>query len=164
MGQISIKVGVNIAGNPTTKSAKLSLLAATSIIATDSVSKNPATVTSLADSTGFPMRSQAMVFLSPDLASTYGNYPNPFSPGPGGGSTTIEFDLQSPANYKLVIYDVLGQRVKTFQSPGPQVNLQRLTWDGKNDMGNYVLNGIYYSQLTVDGGPQVPLLKIAVVK
>jgi len=45
------------------------------------------------------------------------NYPNPFNP-----STTISFDIPKQSNVKLIVYDVLGRKVKTLvdekKSPG----------------------------------------------
>jgi hypothetical protein len=154
-----VTLGVNIAAKPTANSAYLFLANAGSIAAQDPVSMTNATVTSLGDSTGFPMKSETMIFLAPDVASTYGNYPNPFHPETG--NTTIEFNLATPSIYSLVIYDILGKRVKTFQSNGLQSGLQQLSWNGKNDAGVSVLSGIYYAQLNT-GGNQY-FLKIAVV-
>jgi flagellar hook assembly protein FlgD len=105
------------------------------------------------------MNSNLMLFETSDVASTYGNYPNPFHPETG--STTIEFNLANPTAYSLVIYDILGKRVKTFQSNGPQTGLQQLSWDGKNDAGVMVLSGIYFGELNAGG---TYTLKIAVAK
>jgi hypothetical protein len=129
------------------------------IAANDVTSGTTVVSTSFGDSTGFPMNSSLMLFETSDVASTYGNYPNPFHPETG--STTIEFNLSNPTAYSLVIYDILGKRVKTFQSNGPQTGLQQLLWDGKNDAGVMVLSGIYFAQLNAGG---TYFLKIAVAK
>ena len=42
----------------------------------------------------------------PDTFSLRGNYPNPFNP-----STTISFDLASPAGVSIEVFDVFGSRV-----------------------------------------------------
>jgi len=39
----------------------------------------------------------------------YNNYPNPFNP-----TTTIRFDLPEKTNVELVVYDILGRRVKSL--------------------------------------------------
>jgi flagellar hook assembly protein FlgD len=100
-----------------------------------------------------------MLLETADVASTYGNYPNPFHPETS--NTTIEFNLATPSTYTLVIYDIFGKRVKTFASNGPQSGLQQLSWNGKNDAGTVVLSGVYFAQLST-GGNQYSL-KIAVV-
>jgi hypothetical protein len=51
------------------------------------------------------------------------NYPNPFNP-----STAISFIIETRGNYKLTIYNVLGQEIKTlanseFSSGYHEVNL-----------------------------------------
>jgi len=107
------------------------------------------------------MQSEEMVFLGPSVADTYGNYPNPFHPGQE--STTIEFYLQSASTVSLVLYDVTGNRTATLlNNQNLPSGLQRILWDGRNGLGVFVLNGVYYSQLTVNG--QKYLVKIAVVK
>ncbi len=149
---------VDIQPAATAKTAFLSL-GQNGITANDLSSGMTAVSTSVGDSTGFPMNSSTMLFETADVASTYGNYPNPFHPEIS--NTTIEFNLATPSTYSLVIYDILGKRVKTFQSGGLQSGLQQLSWNGKNDAGISVLSGIYYAQLNT-GGNQY-FLKIAVV-
>ncbi len=45
----------------------------------------------------------------PKTYALYQNYPNPFNP-----STTIRFDLKEQSNVTLAIYNVLGQRVESW--------------------------------------------------
>ncbi|HEY5039183.1 MAG TPA: T9SS type A sorting domain-containing protein, partial [bacterium] len=133
----------------------------TFITTKDDVTTSPMVLSTQGDSTGFPMNSNVLLILNPTVADTYGNYPNPFRAGTQ--STTIEFYLPAASNVSIVLYDVLGERVLTLldnQSLG--TGLQRVLWDGRNGMGTYVLNGVYYAQLNVNGAQQ--LLKIAVVK
>ncbi|HTC22560.1 MAG TPA: T9SS type A sorting domain-containing protein, partial [bacterium] len=130
------------------------------VTAVDKVASTSCTVTSFGDPTGFPMDSSVMLIGAGDIASSYGNYPNPFHPETG--NTTIEFNLSSPMSYTLMIYDILGRKVRAFESAGPQSGLQQLSWDGRNDAGVYVLSGVYYAQLEVNGSKY--LTKIAVVK
>ena len=69
------------------------------------------------------------------------HYPNPFST-----STTISFTL--PKNVEkahLKIYNLKGQLVKTYKLDSEDSSI---TWDGKNNNGLHVANGIYFYKLT----------------
>lgn len=80
------------------------------------------------------------------------NYPNPFNP-----STTIKFTIPkvrrsgaSPHITKLVIYNILGQKVKTlvndFLSPGEY----SITWDSTDNNNNLVSSGVYFYSLAIN--------------
>ena len=70
------------------------------------------------------------------------NYPNPFNP-----TTTINYSLPKSGNISLIVYDVLGRKVRTilngFQNAG---NFQAV-WDGKDESGRIVSTGIYFYSL-----------------
>lgn len=72
----------------------------------------------------------------------YQNYPNPFSK-----ETSIKFNLTEESDIEILIYDVRGRVVKTFDEgikvPGPH----ELIWDGTNEEGDKVSSGIYFYQL-----------------
>ncbi len=64
----------------------------------------------------------------------------------------IEFRvrLAQPAQMKLTLYDLLGERVYQASLAGnPGLNL--LEWDLDNSMGNQVASGLYIYVLEVDG-------------
>lgn len=71
------------------------------------------------------------------------NYPNPFNP-----ETTIGFTLPQRAGVKLEIFNVLGQRVKSFTNPAGEPGEQHFIWDGKSDAGLPVSGGIYIYRIT----------------
>ena len=74
----------------------------------------------------------------------YPNYPNPFS-----NSTNISFNI--PRTYKTVqvkIYNIKGQLVKTIDSNNTDQLSDEVVWDGKDDLGRTLSNGIYLYQLT----------------
>ena len=74
------------------------------------------------------------------------NYPNPFNP-----VTNINYQISRPANVSLIVYDILGQRVKTLVNGVKQAaGLKQVTWDGTNDSGNQVASGLYFYKLVVD--------------
>ena len=70
------------------------------------------------------------------------NYPNPFNP-----TTTLRFDLPEVSDITLTIYNMLGQRVKTFNMQGTPAGYHSITWDATNDLNQQVGAGVYLYQL-----------------
>ena len=68
----------------------------------------------------------------------YPNYPNPFNP-----ETRIRFQLAENSNVRLMIYDVLGRKVRTLVSDRMDAGHHVLNWDGLNDAGTAVASGMY---------------------
>lgn len=66
------------------------------------------------------------------------NYPNPFNP-----ATTIEYQLPQRSDVKLVVYNTLGQRVRTLLNQSVEAGFHKVVWDGRNDAGRQVSSGIY---------------------
>jgi len=87
------------------------------------------------------------------------NYPNPFNP-----TTTIKYSLREPVDVKLVIYNVMGQKVATLVNNERQAagNYQ-LIWDATNDYGARVATGIYFYRL-VAGDKFVKTNKMLLIK
>ncbi len=78
----------------------------------------------------------------PTEFALFQNYPNPFNP-----STTIRYTLPAPAEVKLSIYNILGQRVR-FAVGGQQLAGEHaFLWNGKNDAGSPVASGVYFYRL-----------------
>jgi hypothetical protein len=70
------------------------------------------------------------------------NYPNPFNP-----TTTLRFDLPEVSNLTLTIYNMLGQKVRTFNYQNTSAGYHSVTWDATNDLGQQVGAGVYLYQL-----------------
>lgn len=66
------------------------------------------------------------------------NYPNPFNL-----STTIQYGIPNKTNGKIVIYNILGQKIKTFELGDIEPGKYKLVWDGKNNYGSVVASGVY---------------------
>ncbi len=66
------------------------------------------------------------------------NYPNPFNP-----STTINYAIKEPVHVSLTIYDLKGQKVRTLVNAYQNSGYKSVIWDGRNDNGNFVSNGMY---------------------
>jgi hypothetical protein len=71
------------------------------------------------------------------------NYPNPFNP-----TTQIRYQLPEPATVKLEIFNALGQKVRTLVNDVQQAaGFYVVAWDGRNEAGVMVTNGIYFYQM-----------------
>jgi len=74
------------------------------------------------------------------------NLPNPFRPKYGEG-TAIRYSLSADSDIKLVIYDEKGkaawQRNFSAGAEGGKMKQNNVFWNGKNDLGYYMDNGIY---------------------
>jgi hypothetical protein len=66
------------------------------------------------------------------------NYPNPFNP-----TTNINYELPKASDVKIVIYNILGQPVRTLVNARQEASFYTITWDGKNDLGMPVSTGTY---------------------
>jgi DNA/RNA endonuclease YhcR with UshA esterase domain len=66
------------------------------------------------------------------------NYPNPFNP-----TTSIKYQLPENAQVKLVIYDVMGNVVRTLVNEKQSTGYQSVVWDARNDHGTRVSSGVY---------------------
>jgi hypothetical protein len=98
------------------------------------------------------------------------NYPNPFNP-----TTTIKFTVRrpssavgsslhttqdkavdgsqftvhSPLRTTLIIYNILGEKVKTLMDEFKGEGSYTVDWDGKDEKGDQVSSGIYFYRLKV---------------
>ena len=70
------------------------------------------------------------------------NIPNPFNP-----STTIKYQLPEAGEVNLIIYNLLGQQVRTLVKETLEAGFQSVVWDGKDDVGRQVASGIYIYRL-----------------
>ncbi|HOV99308.1 MAG TPA: S8 family serine peptidase [Bacteroidota bacterium] len=80
--------------------------------------------------------------LIPQQFMLYQNYPNPFN-----SNTTILFDMPQECEGELVIFNILGQRVKTLYSGAIPAARNSKQWDGTDDHGQRVASGIYFYRL-----------------
>ena len=66
------------------------------------------------------------------------NYPNPFN-----AFTKIKYQLPEPCMLTISIFNTLGQKVKTLLNEKVQSGEYSISWDGTNEIGNYMSSGIY---------------------
>ena len=79
----------------------------------------------------------------PGAFQLFQNYPNPFNP-----STVITYECPHPADVRIEIYNILGQKIKTLYDGFQSNLLGRVIWDGTNDLGQGVSAGVYIYSLT----------------
>ncbi|RLC43239.1 MAG: hypothetical protein DRH49_01825 [Candidatus Coatesbacteria bacterium] len=85
-------------------------------------------------------------------------YPNPFYPSSREVAyqrCNIQFSLGTSRYVTLKIYDFSGDEVRTLldnEYIGPE-DVVIVGWDGKDDEGRYVDNGVYFYILDIEGTP-----------
>ncbi len=109
-------------------------------------SNDPSTPTVLVDVTLTVITGINGTQIIPTTYDVSQNYPNPFNP-----TTTIKYQLPEASKVKLVIYNVLGQKVRTLVNKRMQPGYYQVVWDGRNDQGVQVSSGIYIYRFESDG-------------
>ena len=85
-------------------------------------------------------------------------YPNPFT-----SSTNIQFTIPSREKVRLEIYDIKGSLVNSLiDSDFMEAGSYKETWDGTNNRGEALKNGIYLAKLTT--GNYMKTIKINYAK
>lgn len=95
--------------------------------------------------------------LVPEATRFVGAYPNPFNP-----TTQLVFSLARPGAGELVVFDLAGRRVRTFDLAGLPAGEHRLSWDGRSGSGRLLASGSYVVQLRTAeriDGQRVTLVK-----
>jgi hypothetical protein len=78
--------------------------------------------------------------LLPTEYTLYQNYPNPFNP-----VTTIKYDLPNTSDVSLIIYDILGRKVKELVNTKQQAGRYEVQFDASN-----LASGVYIYQLIAE--------------
>jgi hypothetical protein len=74
------------------------------------------------------------------------NTPNPFNT-----ATAITILLPHPADLRVDLFDIAGQRVRTLFSAHALSGRQTIPWDGTDDDGHPLPSGVYVYRMVVDG-------------
>ena len=78
----------------------------------------------------------------PSDFALHGNYPNPFNP-----ATQIRFDLPNKNDVNIIIYNMLGHKVKVFSMPNIPAGTHTITWNATNQSGQPLSAGVYLYQM-----------------
>ena len=91
------------------------------------------------------------------------NYPNPFNP-----VTTICYYIPDigpkPAKVEIIIYNLLGSKIRTLVSEYKYPGEYRVVWDGRDDSGKDVSSGIYFYRMLIWGSEFSKAKKMILVR
>jgi hypothetical protein len=68
-------------------------------------------------------------------------------PNPAGAFATIRFRLSNPGATRLAIFDPSGRKLRTLVEGDLAAGSHAVAWDGRNDAGAAVANGVYFYRL-----------------
>ena len=74
------------------------------------------------------------------------NFPNPFNP-----ATTIQYALPQAADVELVVYNAVGQPVRTLVAQHQHAGHYAVEWDATDDRGYSLSSGMYLYRLQAGG-------------
>ena len=121
---------------------------------------------SLAESQALVSKSFALVSTDPKEA--FGNFPNPF--GRQHAYTNIAFLLEQNSDVEIRIFTLTGELVWSKKLSGLQRGFydRLVKWDGRNERGQRVLNGVYLCTIDIKpltgGAKKRYITKIAYIK
>ncbi len=87
----------------------------------------------------------------------YPNYPNPFNV-----STMINYQLPLASEVQLVIYDILGQKIKTLINQNHNAGAYTVYWNATDENNHPVSSGVYIYQLKTEN--QILQRKLLLIK
>ncbi|MHB2153751.1 Ig-like domain-containing protein [Calditrichota bacterium GD2] len=112
--------------------------------------------------------SKPFTLVSTNPEEAFGNFPNPF--GRQHPYTNIAFLLEEASNVEIRIFTLTGELVWSKKLDGLQRGFydRLVRWDGRNDRGQRVLNGVYLCAIDIKplsgGNVKRYITKIAYIK
>ena len=102
--------------------------------------------------TGRPLQARAMSDAEPTPAQfvLLDNYPNPFNP-----ETTIRYRLTRSARIELVVFNILGEKLRTLVAAFREGGTHAVRWDGRDAAGHDVASGFYFYRLSANDFSEV---------
>ncbi len=74
------------------------------------------------------------------------NYPNPFNP-----DTHLQFSVPQAGHVTAVVYNMLGQKVRTLLDNEVSAGTHQIVWDSRSDSGESMPSGVYYMRFDFGG-------------
>jgi len=85
------------------------------------------------------------------------NYPNPFNP-----DTRIRYSIPEAGRVQVVLYDILGRRVRVLENRMMTAGSHEVVWNSKTASGSYASSGIYFCRL--QAGDRSEVRKMVLLK
>jgi len=98
------------------------------------------------DSSGGGGGTQSAGITSLQRPSLHQSYPNPFK-----SQTAIRYSLTTPSKVSLTIYDISGRAVRRLLDATKEPGLYTISWNGRDDKGRTLAQGVYFYRLKTDG-------------
>ena len=112
------------------------------------------------DDDGFEILSDSSNFMTFDVGNVSGftfmdlpqdftlsqNYPNPWNP-----ETRIKYGLPEQSDVNLIIYNIMGRKIREWNISSQNPGWHEILWDGTNSSGNIVSTGVYIYMMQADG-------------
>ena len=77
------------------------------------------------------------------------SYPNPLTAKTS--VVRINFYAAANGNAKLILYNILGQKIKTLYSGVAYAGTNTISWNGRNENGELCGSGVYFYRLNIGG-------------
>ena len=90
----------------------------------------------------------------PPPPPVYETTPLAVRPNPAPDGCALRFSLAAPQQGSLIVFDASGRKVRTLMSGGFARGETVSTWDGRDDAGRAVPQGLYFARLRLGQGVQ----------
>ena len=82
--------------------------------------------------------------------------PNPFTP-----QTTIPYVISEASDVQIVIYNLVGQKVRTLLAQRMDAGSHQVVWDGRNESDQQVASGTYLVEMKAGSFNQTSKVTLA---
>ncbi len=164
----TLEVIISISQEPQISSLMISIENDTNVFVHEDLTRNVPIIQTDTPGSCLSLQSEFVVIVGDNLKESFGNYPNPFG-SPDKPTTTITYYLKEDCDVDIRIYTLVGELVwsRSFSASDPEgrkgTHDGDVVWDGKNDRGHKVLNGIYVIYFK-SGNGESATTKVAILK
>jgi hypothetical protein len=92
-----------------------------------------------------PVKSLSLIAASSEIPTSFSlgaNYPNPFNP-----TTKFVVAVPKAAQVDIVVYDILGRKVRTLLNEETIAGYHTVEWNGQSEDGAQVTSGVYFVRM-----------------